>query len=385
MKDLKMRKKLLVLATVVGFIPMIVVGLLSYILADRELESAVDTTNSVYALLAEEQLDTYFSERKGNADTLSTADNLVLNMEIYNDAGTSESEKAAALAEMETYLAEEREAYEYPDIFMTDASGTGILAVVYKDELEGADLSERTYVNGALQGTQLWSELFYSSFIDDNAMVLSSPVYNEDGSQVLGTVNLMIDQAKLDEIIHKGADILGETGDSYLIDSAGLLLSNTRLGDYVEGAALNQTINTEAAEVLSDEIAAGNTDFTYTGIYDDYRGNAVCGSLGVIKVGDTNAGLIIEIDKSEAFAGVYTLRNVSIIIVLFFYITAVIMLILISSSITKPLTAVVGNAELLGCAELPSALLFIKLKAKFNIRNLLRTWPVDITAGNWMR
>lgn len=72
MKDLKMRKKLLILATVVGFIPMIVVGLLSYILADRELENAVDTTNSVYALLAEAQLDTYFSERKGNADTLSS-------------------------------------------------------------------------------------------------------------------------------------------------------------------------------------------------------------------------------------------------------------------------------------------------------------------------
>ncbi|HOO27178.1 MAG TPA: methyl-accepting chemotaxis protein [Lachnospiraceae bacterium] len=352
MKDLKMRKKLLILATVVGFIPMIVVGLLSYILADRELENAVDTTNSVYALLAEAQLDTYFSERKGNADTLSSADNLVLNMETYSDAGASESEKAAALANMETYLAAERDAYNYPDIFITDTSGMSILATVYKNELEGADLSIRTYVQSALQGTQNWSELFYSSFLDDNAMVLSSPIYNKDGSQVIGTVNLLINQAKMDEIIHKGADILGTTGDAYLIDTNGLLLSNTRLGDYVEGAALNQTIDTKATEVLSDEVAAGNTDFTYTGIYDNYMGNAVCGSLGVVKIGDTNAGLIIEIDESEAFAGVYTLRNASIVIVLFFYIIAILMLILIASSITKPLAAVVGNAELLAAYDL---------------------------------
>lgn len=99
--------------------------------------------------------------------------------------------------------------------------------------------------------------------------------------------------------------------------------------------------------MIMPEIAAQNTDYTYIGRYNDYLGNPVYGSLQVVKVGDEFAGLVIEIDESEAFASVDALATATIGLMIIYTIIGSTLIYFIAKSIANPLKAVVINSNLL--------------------------------------
>jgi methyl-accepting chemotaxis protein len=340
-----MRTKLIVFAIIIGLIPMVAIGAITYVASSSELSSAVINTNSVYGTVTKNHLNSFFEEREGDGNVIAGSDSVTVNLDIYTDGSQSMSNRTEAYKGIEEYLSMTLNEYGYTDIYITDSLGVVVYAVNMKDTLEGAHLETRVYVQGGLAGEQTWSEPFYSDVINDNMMALSTPIYEADGSKVIGTLNILIDQTMLNNIVHNGANELGESGDAYLVDASGLLLTETRLGNYTENSSLKESIDTEATRILAPEIESANVDFSYVGLYDDYLGNPVYGSLGIVHLGDMYVGLIIEVDEAEAFAGQSIMRNVTIALVVAFSILATVMLILISKSITKPLNEVMGSAS----------------------------------------
>lgn len=346
MKNLKMRSKLILLSIITGLIPILIISVLIFNSASTELEKSVFRSTNIFSKLTKEQLASYFSERKGDGIVIGNSDSVVLNMEKMVDQYTTPMQKKNAYHDLEDFLIIALEEYNYTDIFISDDSGNVVFAVKMKEDLEGADLSSRNYIHGALAGQQIWSEPFYSDVIDNNAMVLSTPIYSHmDANLPIGTLNLLFDQNKINNIVHQGIEEIGESGDAYLLDAEGLLLTDTRLGDYKENSALKVTIDTFGSQALSPEIEGNNEEFAYTGVYDDYLGHPVFGSLSVVKFGDSSAGLIIEVDESEAFAGVNKIKQRVLIIVSIIVVLSLIILYFISLSITKPLKQVVNNAK----------------------------------------
>lgn len=352
MKNLNMRAKLIIFAIAVGFIPMVAVGVISLIVSGSEVSDSVLKTNTVYSTVTKNHLNSFFEEREGDGRVLASSDSVDTTLEVFADGSESMSTRTNAYKKMDQFLTLTLEQYGYTDIYVTDKYGTVVCAVNLKEELEGSHLSSRNYVSGGLFGNQTWSEPFYSDIIDKNMIALSTPIYETEGSKVIGTLNILIDQMMLDQIIHNGVEELGESGDSYLVNSEGLLITNTRLGKHAEDAALIETIDTEATRILKTEIENENTDFSHISLYDDYLGKTVYGSLGVVQIGKQYVGLIIEIDEAEAFAGLTILQNVSIGLIVAFAILAIVFLILISNSITKPLAVIVGNANQLADYDL---------------------------------
>lgn len=346
MKNLKMRSKLIILAVLVGFIPIISLSVITYNSANNELKKSVLKSNTVFTTLTSEGLSNYFQECMANGKVIANSDSVVKSMELLSNSSITQEKIDEAYHEFEDYLPLVLGEYGYTDIYITDNKGKVIYAVDMKDSLEGAALLSRTYISGALNGNQTWSEPFYSDVIDDNMIALGTPIYTHDNKSIpIGTINILFDQTKLNSIVHKGADKLGKSGDSYLVDKDGLLLTETRLGQYTEKSALTVTIDTKATQLLSKEIEYGNTDYEYTGSYKDYLGSRVYGSLSVVKIGNNYAGLIIEVHDSEAFAGVYDLRLKILIIVSVFIVIALILVITITKSISSPLTTVVNYAK----------------------------------------
>jgi methyl-accepting chemotaxis protein len=146
-------------------------------------------------------------------------------------------------------------------------------------------------------------------------MVVSSPVLSQGTTgEILGTVNIVIDDAIIARIAHQKLNQLGETADAYLIDSAGLLLSNTRFGEFREGAALQEKMTTKAAEILAPAISAGNMNFVHTEGYVNFSGNRVLGAKEVFLFGGSPAGIVVEINADEALAGVMGMRNFLLLI-----------------------------------------------------------------------
>ncbi|MBU9711943.1 methyl-accepting chemotaxis protein [Evansella tamaricis] len=196
-----------------------------------------------------------------------------------------------------------------------------------------------------MTGKQSWSEIYYSDLIDNNIIALTTPIQKRGSTDVLGTLNILIDQNEMDEIVHSGIARIGESGDAYLVDINGLLLTNTRLGSYQEDAAMVETINTYATRELASAISNGDTSFQLNGVYKDYLENEVLGSSGIVLLGDTYAGLVIEIDEAEAMAGYYAMRNAMILILAIAVLGGLGLALYLAYSISKPITHTIKQSE----------------------------------------
>ena len=265
---------------------------------------------------------------------------------MFNDKASTEQQRQDIYKQLEKFLSLTLIEYGYTDIYLTDGKGKVIYAVKMKDNLQNADLSSRDYVSASLKGNQNWSDLFYSDVINNNMMALSTPIYDDVQASVpIGTINILIDQTKINEIVHSGIEEIGETGDSYIVNESGLLLTETKMGKYAKEASLKETIETEATKLLSNEIKNKNSEYLYTGKYKDYNGSSVFGSISVVDFGDKYAGLIIEVDESEAFQHINSLKKVIIIFTGISIFAAIAIALLLSKTITNPLAAVVKYAK----------------------------------------
>ncbi|MFN2340641.1 MAG: methyl-accepting chemotaxis protein [Halanaerobium sp.] len=346
MLKLNLKAKLIIFFLAVGIISVLVVGLFSYNTAQREIEEQAFNTLEMYSAIAGDTLETYFKEREGDARVFATTTDVYESMNIlaineYNVNNKQWQRRVNILEDLAPVMVEE---YGYAFAFLTDLEGN----VVYStnEKVTGADLSDRDYIQRSLGGETNWSELFFSDVINENSMIISIPVRGEGiEGEIIGSANLLMDQNGIDHIIHNGIENLGESGDSYLIDEDGLLLTNTLLGEYAQDSALKKSINTRAVELLSGPISSGDLNFSATETYLDYFDNPVLGDAAVVEFGGENAGLVVEIDQSEVFAGVNQLRTYMIIIILIVALVIAIIAFFIARSIANPIIAATGIAE----------------------------------------
>ncbi|HMA60768.1 MAG TPA: cache domain-containing protein, partial [Halanaerobiales bacterium] len=316
MFNFNLRKTLIILFLIVGIVPIAVAGYLFYNNAQGEIENKINKSMAMYGEITDNSLEDFFAEREGEIKVLALNDNIKTSLNKYYSQNLSpeDDDWQYNIHTIDRYLKEFVNQYGYSFAFLTDKNGEVIYSTT-EDVPLGTDLSERNYINKSIKGNMNWSELFYSGVINNNAIVLSTPIRENDFEMIVGTANLTLNQSKIDRIVHNSIDTLGDSADAYLIDSEGLLLTNTLIGQYQNDAALKENIDTRAVELLSGPIGNGNYDFSATEQYREYRDVPVLGELAVTKIGDRPAGLIVEIDQSEVFAGINSLRNYLLIII----------------------------------------------------------------------
>lgn len=349
---LTLKTKLIALFLLVGLLPMSIVGIISYNTARSEIEKGFYSAMDMFNNLKDADLSAYFEEREADARVLATTRDVYHSMRILQQSGGDIDapvwrERINMLDEL---LPTAVERYGFRQIFITNPNGV----VVYDsyNQTLGVDLSNRNYIQGSLKGETTWSELFYSDVINENSMVISEPVFlNGASGGVTGTLNILFDETVLDGIVHDGIQELGETADSYLINSDGLLLTNTRLGKYKEDAALKESIRTRAVELLADPIRKSDWDFSAHEIYSDYMGENVLGDLAVAHFGSQPVGLVVEVHEAEAFAGVTVLRNIVFIITALSTVLVVILGFFIAMSIVRPVQRVSEMAAQLSTGD----------------------------------
>ncbi|MEW5784988.1 MAG: methyl-accepting chemotaxis protein [Bacillota bacterium] len=312
---MNLKFRLILIFLLVGIVPIMVVGLLSYNIASQNVEEEEYKAKGMYVELTEQQLQDCFNEWASDsrvfANTREVYEGLALLRRVGGD--TAASEWRAWEENLDQFIPLAVQEYGFGFIYLTDPDG--ICVYDSNDEIEGADLSDRDYVQGSLGGRTTWSELFFSNVINRNALVVSSPVYSGGLSgELVGTVNILFTGDFITGVVHMGLRELGTSADAYLINADGLLLTDTMLGEYASGAALNVSISTRVVEILSGPIRNGNLDFFHQEEYLNYMGNRVLGSLEVMTLGDTPVGLVVEVESAETFAAVNAMRNYMLLI-----------------------------------------------------------------------
>ncbi len=354
LRNVSLKFKLILLFLLIGLIPLLVVSLLSYNLSQDNIRDEVQSAMDMYAGLTDAGLESYFEEREGDATVLATTRDVYQSLNIL-EGGEHQGETIGEVRDTSDPMWQSRldtvddlaptalEEYGFAVVFLTDSEGRCVYST--EENLWYQDLSIRDYIQGSLGGNITWSELFYSDIIHDNCMVISAPVRSQGRSgEIVGTINIILDEQYIDYLVHDGLNELGETADAYLINADGLLLTNTMLGEFQDGAALNQSIRTRAVEHLSGPIRDRNMDFHAQDEYPDYMGNMVLGAMEVTMLGDQPVGLVVEIDYAEAFAAVGTMRNLMLMIALIAAGLIVVAAYFIAMSIARPIADITGVA-----------------------------------------
>jgi len=200
------------------------------------------------------------------------------------------------------------------------------------------DLHDRPYVIASLKGETVVNNPVVSRTSKHTVIAISTPIYDES-KNIIG----VLAGAVLVETVNKQMEIgrVGETGDAYLINDAGLHLTPSRFDKELVEKGLVKT--GAALELISDHEGAKKAISGETGIaeyYNPSRNQNVLGSYQLISIENARWGMLVEQDSSEAMRAVNLMINLLIAISLVIVVIVGIISLLISRQITKPLIRV---------------------------------------------
>lgn len=344
--NLKIRYKLLLMIVVTGLIPIIILSSLSIQSSSTSIENEILKGNQLYTNLTTERINDYFYNREGEGKVLAGSKLISEGLEALNQYSLSRAEEEELLKSFSKYSSPIIEKHKYTDIFITNMYNE----VVYSNTYQRNDIAPLAFsgdfVDKGMSGQQNWSNIFWNSFIKDNLIVLTTPVYSNTNSEVpIGTLNVVLNQGRINNIVQSGITRLGPNADSYLINAEGLLLTDTLKDIYSNGAALKETIETNGSKLLSEPLTTGNYEFNETHTYTGYDGKKVIGTLSVIEIGNTPAGLIIEVAEEDAYREVASLSENILFISIVIILISTIIAILLAQTISKPIAGLINITD----------------------------------------
>jgi methyl-accepting chemotaxis protein len=331
---------------ITSVVPIVLISGIAVNSVSENIRNEIYKSNQLFTTMTKERINEYFSSREGDAKLLAESQIIRQGIEELNTFSKSDAEELKINENFEYLLNVALEKYDYTDIILTNKYKEVIYSLNY-EPLDMAPLAVTgDVINKGSQGEQNWSPILRNAFIDDNIMILSTPVYGyEDSSQVVGTLNLILNQEAINKIVQNGIEKIGRTGDAYLIDSEGVLLTNTIKGQYAEAGVLKETIETKASDVLSKELNENNLNFNETYAYKGYSGESVIGTLSLVKTGDMNTGLIIEVEESAALQNVKKIKDQLILVVSLILLISVLIALVLAKSIGRPIAKIIDLTD----------------------------------------
>lgn len=289
----ELRFKLIAAFIVLAALPLAGFGVAAYYKGvEMTREKAISHLKSVVDVQAN-MIESFISERNGDMNLLAKT--------VFNE---SSFEPAGGLLNRLNLMQEEYRVYK--DIIMARPDGTMILAGG-RGNLKDQDVTDREWYRQSMAGKTFTSNIFPD--LDGRlAILVSVPLQGSDRA-IRGVLAAVIDFQNVADSL-TGISI-GRTGEFYLVDKDGRLLTGTRLGS----GRIGQKIHIENTGGSSGEVEIKE--------YIDYRGKKV---LRVVE-GLRELGWIIvaEQDSKEAFAEINSLRRtVSGVVVILILLTALI-------------------------------------------------------------
>jgi methyl-accepting chemotaxis protein len=258
------------------------------------------------------------------------------------------------------YFAKYVEKYGYYDLFLIHPKGNVFYTVDHEADY-GSNLINGPYAEtgiGKLFKQVLESKTYgvsdiapYAPSNNAPAAFVAQPIMDNENVELV--VALQIPTDALNAIASR-REGMGRTGETYLVGSDKLMRSNsfldpahhsveTSFADPAKGK-----VDTQAAR----QALAGKGG---EGVMQDYRGVSVLSAFTPLTVGNTTWALISQIDESEAFAAIQTLKWLIGLIAAIGIAAIIAVALLITRSITKPINRIISglaeSAELVASAS----------------------------------
>ena len=331
---LGIQKKLILMALTIGLLPIIILSSISISRSSQEIKSEVEASTKLYAVLTKERIENFFNSRVGDATLLSHSSTIKEGIEGINTFSLSKEELESVKADFKTLLSSAVSYYNYTDIFVTNMYNEVVFSVKY-NPLDLAPLvGTGAFTSTAMTGVQNWSKPFRNSFIDDNIMVLATPIYGDhSGDQPIGTLNIVLNQNDLNVLVTSGIEKLPIGSEAYIINEEKQLITLTQKSPYNESVTLTDVLDTIAANKINTL-----TGSEYLVSFDEvnYSGMTAITTITDVKIGDLNAGLIIDVDRAMALINLSNMRKQMLIIGALISGLSILMSIWMSQTLKKP-------------------------------------------------
>jgi len=249
--------------------------------------------------------------------------------------------------------------YGYYDLFLINPDGYAFYTVAQEADYQ-TNFENGKYASSGLgklfrkvKGTKEYGVADFAPYAASNGDpcgFIAQPVLHDGKVEMVVALQLSLDAINT---IMQQREGMGETGETYLVGSDKLMRSDSFLdpkNHSVKASFANPStgsVDTEAAKLA----LSGKEDAK---IIMDYNGNPVLSAFTPLSVGDTTWALIAEIDESEAFAAVNSMKWMILVLSLVSIAAIILVAWFIARSISKPINAItLGMSE--GADQVASA------------------------------
>ncbi|BHH82466.1 methyl-accepting chemotaxis protein [Desulforhopalus sp. 52FAK] len=297
--------------------------------------------------------------------------------------------------ETKDYYTKYIEKYGYYDLFLIHNQGKAFYTVS-KEADYGTNFVNGKYKDsglGKLVRKVLETKSYgiadftpYAPSNDEPAAFIAQPIIQNGEVKMIVALQLSL-QAINDIMMQR--DGMGETGETYLVGEDLLMRSDSFL-DPTYHTVKTSFANPQKGKVDTEATREAFSGITENKIIIDYNGNPVLSAYTPLKVGDLTWALIAEIDESEAFAAVDTLKWATLMTGLIGAAVIIVIALLLARAIVNPVREVVenltelaqGEGDLTSRLEVKSGDEIGELARRFNqFIEKLQAMIKDITSG----
>ncbi|MDQ3158545.1 MAG: ATP-binding protein [bacterium] len=317
----------------VSLVPLVVVGLFTFMVAKDQLTSR--TINSLESLASVQESRIYDNIDRDieQINLIASGAQLKFSFQKYVNGADNQD-----IEDIEKILADANESSEtIAEISVIGLDGN-VLASTSQDQ-KGRNVSKEKFFEDGKEKNGIHH--FFKGEDEEIYKQLSGP-FELDG-EVLGVIEIESSAKPLISII-KDFPGLGKTGESILgiRNDSGDAIYLTPL-KYAEGAALTRTIDKNDSDIPINSALQGKEQTYNDDETVDYRGESV---IAVTKYIDSQDwGLVVKTDKSEAFASVNVILNAYLFVLVATFLLVTFVSILLAREIIKPIKALTNFAE----------------------------------------
>ncbi|HPN53575.1 MAG TPA: methyl-accepting chemotaxis protein [Anaerolineaceae bacterium] len=337
-----LRWRFILIFTAVAMVPLLGVGIFSLIEAEQVMRERIQDDMKLIVHQQQQAVLNWENERQQNMASLAT---------LADIQSLSEERIKSVLDPFQKLNP------QFENVFVAGADGM----IIYNTLQAKVSLADRAYFKAAIQGQVNISDVLLSKTTGNIIVVPAAPIRSADG-KIIGVV---AGSVKTDVILDllKQAQI-GETGDAYLVNRQGLLVSPSRFNKVykerklIDGETTAMALNvgpdnkmgtqTQAGlDIAGGKMAAGEVK---AGEYRNALGNQVVGAY--MDIEGTNMGLVVEQDQSEAFEKVYALRMVLVFVIVIAAAAVIGLVALVAVNITRPIIAMTRSAQVIATGDI---------------------------------
>lgn len=322
-----LRTRLLVTSITLVLFPVLITAVIATWISSQGLRNEVFNQLESVATLKDSQIEAWLQSLQTNLDLVFVAPE---SLESISTLVTNpDSEDANPFAVRSGLIEYNQRSGYFTEIFVMDLDGRVVIST--SEEQEGKILKTQSFFHNGLTGPSI-TPPSYELSLQNYSIVVSQPLTNRSG-RVIGVLAGRANLNTLNQIMNQRAG-LGETGETYVVNSNNAVLTSLRF----EEITLGQTyINTQGVTDVIQQKSNGS------GVYDAYLDTVVVGVYHWTP--ELQIAVLAEQAESEALASANRLLQVTLGLTAVTVLVAILAAYLITQSITSPISKLAQAAQ----------------------------------------